>query len=308
VNRARLAFIVALVSSMARIAVAEPLYSLPWQLRPVTSENLVRVDSAVAAFNDDNGNLDIGVSSVATASYQLTTRWAPTIRLGAVGNNAPGAALDGNSFVNPVVGVTYTRGWGEYRLAISWGTTIPIGMGGGNDPDVGAEKSNAAAITARPADSAMFEANYLTQIAGAGFAYVNHGFTAQAEATLMQGVRVRGDRSASGTDRFRTNSAVALHVGYFLGSHVSLGGDVRYQRWLSHPTTLDAMTGANVPLSDNKLGLVTVAAGVRVHFHIGEHAIRPGIFYTRGGDGRGLDAPFLTGQTNAVQIDVPVTF
>src|SRR5687768_8723798 len=91
-------------------------YSLPWQLRPVTTGNAVRIDSAAAAFNDANGNLDVAVTTMLSASYQITRDWAPMVRVGFVGNNAPGAALDGSSFVNPLVGGTYTRRIGSYDL------------------------------------------------------------------------------------------------------------------------------------------------------------------------------------------------
>jgi hypothetical protein len=286
------------------LAATERRTSLPWQLRPVTTGNFVRLDSAAAVFNDANGNLDEAVTTVLAASYQMTRDWAPMVRLGFVGNDAPGAALDGRSFANPVAGATYTR-----RMALFGATTIPIGTGGGNAPNPGTAKTNAASITARPADDAMFAIDYVTAGVGADFAYVEHGFTAQGEATLQQFVRVRGDNSAAATDSFRTNSAVGLHLGYFIGSHFSLGADMLYQRWLSHPTTLDAMTGAHVPLSDANMDRVTVAAGPRVHFRLGKQAwLRPGISFVRGLDARGLDAPLLTAQTTAVQIDVPIMF
>jgi hypothetical protein len=270
-------------------------YSLPWQLRQVTIGNVVRLDSAAAIFNDANGNLDETVTTVLTASYQITRDWAPVIRLGFVGNDAPGAALDGSSFVNPLVGATYARRVGSYRLALFGATTLPVGTGGGNAPDVGAARTNAASMTARPADNAMFAVNYVTEIAGVDFAYVNHGFTAQAEATLLQLVRVRGDKSAAAADRFRTNSALGLHLGYFIGSHFSLGSDLRYQRWLSH--------------SDIDVDTVTIAAGPRLHFRLGKQAwIHPGLSFARGLDARGIDAPLITAQTTAVQIDVPIMF
>jgi hypothetical protein len=184
-----------------------------------------------------------------------------------------------------------------------------VGAGGGNDPNGGAAKTNAAATMVRPADSAMFAVNYLTAVAGADVAYVNHGFTAQAEATLMQMIRVRGGNSAEGTDRFRTNAAVGLHLGYFLGSHVSLGGDLHYQRRLSHPTTLNVLTGGHVPLSDAGMDMVTVAAGPRLHFKLGKQVwLRPGVSFVRGLDARGVDAPLITAQTTAVQLDLPITF
>lgn len=284
-------------------------YSLPWQLRPVAIGNVVRLDSALAVFNDANGNLDVAVTTVLAASYLVTPAWAPIVRLGFVGNNAPGAAHDGSSFVNPLVGATYARTMGHYGCALFGAITIPVGTGGGNDPNIRAAKTNAASTVARPADEAMFAVNYTTQIVGADFAYVNHNLTAQAEVTLQQSIRVRGGRSATAIDSFRTNSSVGLHLGYFMGSHFSLGGDLRYQRWLSHPTTLNAMTGTQGPVSDAEMDTLTVSAGPRLHFRLGQHAsIRPGISYTRGFDARGFDAPLITAQTNAVQIDVPVMF
>jgi hypothetical protein len=198
---------------------------------------------------------------------------------------------------------------GSYHLALFGASTIPVGTGGGNGPNARAAKTNAASTVARPVDEAMFAVNYMTPIVGADLAYVNHGFTAQGEVTLLQYVRVRGDNSADALDTFRTNSAVGLHLGYFMGSHFSLGSDLHYQRWLSHPTTLNAMTGEQVPLSDAAMDTLTVSAGLRFHFRWGQHAwIRPGISYTRGFDGRGIDAPLITAQTNAVQIDIPVMF
>jgi hypothetical protein len=286
-----------------------PRYSLPWQLRPVTIDNLARVDSVAAVFNDANGNLDEAVATVVTASYQINRHWAPTVRLGFVGNDAPGEATDGSSFANPLVGATYARSLGRYRLALFGATTLPIGAGGGDAPNIRAAKTNAASSTARPADDAMFAVNYTTAIAGADFAYVNHGFTAQAEATLLQFVRVRGEDGVGATDSFRTEAAVGLHLGYFIGSHFSLSSDLHYRRWLSHPTTLSAATGEQVALSDADMASTTVAVGPRFHFRVGKQGwVRPGISFVRGLDSRGFDAPLVTAQATGVQVDVPVTF
>jgi hypothetical protein len=288
---------------------ATPRYSLPWQLRPVSNDSGVRIDSAAAGFTDANGNLEATVTTMLSASYRLTPEWAPVLRLGFVGNDAPGAALDGSSFVNPLVGATYARKRGDYQLAFHAASTLPVGTGGGNTPSLRAARANQASSTARPADDAMFAVNYLTAVAGVDVAYVNHGFTAQAEATLLQQLRVRGERSDSATDAFRTDAAVGLHLGLFIGSHVSVGSDVRYQRWLSHPTTIDALTGARVAISAAKMDSFTVAFGPRLHFPLGQHAgIHPGLSYTRGFDARGFAAPLVTAQTNALQIDVPVVF
>lgn len=285
----RLAFAAVLAAS--RLALAESPYSLPWQLPSATIDNTVRVESAAAAFDDEQGNLDIGVTTMVAAIYRLSDHWAPTLRLGFVGNNAPGAALDGTTFGSPVAGVTYAQRRGDYRLALAWTTTIPVGTGGGDDPDMRAAKSNEASMTARPADRAMFEVDYATETASANVAYVHRGFTAQGEAALLEGVRVRGDGGAA-----QTRAAVGVHLGTFLGSHVSLGGDVRYERWLTQPMSADVDT-------------LTVAAGVRLHLRIGTQVrIHPGLSYTRALGKRGGAEPLLTDGTNAIQIDLPVMF
>ena len=278
------------------LASAEPEVSLPWQLRPVTTSNLARVDTALAAFADDNGNLDVASSTIVGASYQLTSEWAPLLRLGFVGNNAPGAALDGYAFANPVAGATYTRPLGGYRFAVTLATTLPIGTGNAKTTD--------ASVTARPADGAMFDVDYLTEIAGADIAYVHRGFTAQGEATLLPALRVRG----GGSDRFRTDAALALHLGYFIGSHVSLGTDLRYQLALVEAAPLDAMPGTQTPLSARGDNALTASLGVRLHFRTGAlAAIHPGLSVSRGLGGRSLDQ-LLIDRPTAVQIDVPVTF
>ena len=275
----------------------------------MTIGNLARVDSVAAVFNDANGNLDEAVATVVTAGYQMNRNWAPMVRLGFVGNDAPGEATDGSSFANPLVGATYARALGGYRFALFGATTLPIGTGGGDAPNIRAAKTNAASSTARPADEAMFAVNYTTAIAGADFAYVNHGLTAQAEATLLQFVRVRGEDGVGATDSFRTEASVGLHLGYFIGSHFSLSSDLHYRRWLSHPTTLSPATGARVALSDAGMASTTVAIGPRVHFRVGKQGwIRPGISFVRGLDARGFDAPLLTAQATGVLVDVPVMF
>lgn len=59
-----------------------------------------------------------------------------------------------------------------------------------------------------------------------------------------------------------------------------------------------------MPISNANMDKVIVVVGPRVHIRLGEHAwVRPGISYARG-----FDAPLLTKQTNAVQLDIPVMF
>ena len=286
-----------------------PRYSLPWQLRPVTTGSVARIETAAAVFNDGQGNLDIAVPTVFAANYQLTEHWAPLIKLGFVSNNAPGAALDGTAFANPMLGATYARALGIYRLALFGATTIPIGSGGGDAPNLRAAETNAASVTARPADAPMFAVNYMTALAGADLAYVGHGFTVQAEMTVLQSIRVHGGHSGGATDAFRTQAAVGLHLGYFIGSHFSLGSEFHHRRWLSHPTNGGVGASARVTFPDAGTNTTTVAVGPRVHFRLGQYGwIRPGISLVRGLDARGFDAPLIGSQTTAVQLDVPVTF
>jgi hypothetical protein len=263
----RIAILFALIVTLSpTIAFADPDgdASLSWQLRPVTIGNVVRIDSAAAAFNDSNGNLDLAVATTWTGSYQLSEHWAPMVRMGLVGNNAPGAALDGSSFANPLVGATYARRMDSHRLAVFGAVTLPLGTGNA--------RTHLASMTARPADRALFDVDNMAGIGGVDFAYVHRGFTAQGEVTLVQSVAT-------------TRASVGLHLGYLVGWHVAVGGDLHYEDTL------------------------TASVGVRTQFKLGKQTwIRPGIALFRGLDERGLDAPLLTPQTTAVQIDIPVAF
>jgi len=267
-------------------------YSLPWDLVSTSAGNALRVDSAVAVFNDQQGNVDFTGSTQLDARYQLTSSWMPMLRLAVVGNNAPGAALDGSTLANPLLGATHVRNLGRYHIALTHGVTLPIGTGGGDNPDPRTERANLASQTARPVDGAMFDVNYMTGILTADAAYVSGGFTAQGEVTLQHGFRVRGDG-----DGGRASAAAGIHVGQFLGSHVSVGADLRHQRWLSKPSMM----------TESKLALTTVTVGARVHFRAGGAGFAPGISLTRGLDG-GVDAPLVTEDAMSVQLDVPMTF
>ncbi|MFT3696820.1 MAG: hypothetical protein QM831_27005 [Kofleriaceae bacterium] len=250
-------------------------------------------------FRDPHGNVDIAETTALSASYRLGDEWAPTLRLGFVGNNAPGAALDGTSIGNPLIGATYVDTRTNERFALFGAATIPVGSGGGNRADPRAAKANAASIIARPADEAIFEVNYATAIVGGGIAYVRNGFTAQAEASLSQSVRARGDKTPAGTDAFRTRATLGTHLAIFIGPHVSLGTDLQYQRWLSHPTMV----------VDDEIATLIMSIGVRLHVHIGNVSMHPGLAYTRGFDGMALHGPMnITKQTNAIEIAVPVLF
>lgn len=271
----------------------QPPYSLPWQLRPVTVATVVRSDSTVAFYDGAPGTSGSTVATMLLGSYKVSNNFAPLVRMGFVQNTAPGAAPDGQSFVNPLVGVTYARPVGPIRLSAILGATVPVGQGSAGTPaNSGSSGANAAGIQARSGmDNAMFAVNYLTFLGGVDAAYVAHGFTAQIEATVFQLTRVR----TSTSDSSRTNSTAGLHLGYFVIPQLSLGGELRYQRWLS-----DA---APVKANSVNRDTLTMAVGPRAHFKLGKTWFRPGISYSRG-----LDKPLTTASYNMVQVDLPFAF
>jgi hypothetical protein len=145
-------------------------------------------------------------------------------------------------------------------------------------------------------DNALFAVDDFTVIPGIDVAYVAHGFTVQAEATLFQLTRVRG--AAAQPEASKTNLTTGVHVGWFVADLVSVGAELRYQHWLNAPIAVDHDTTGT--LNHN----LTFAVGPRMHFPIGSSWVRPGLAYARG-----LSGP-LAGAANEdiVQLDVPVIF
>jgi hypothetical protein len=286
-------------------APAPPPYSLPWQLRPAAAATVIRSDTAIAFYKnptlDESGTT---VASMLLGSYKLTPEFAPMVRLGVVSASAPkgtamGAIDSGFSFINPVVGGTYVFKLSpEFKLAAFLGFSVPVGGGGGDSPDAETVFADRAGILARSAmDNAMFAVNYFTIFPGVDIAWVTHGVTVQAEATLLQLFRVRGNDMVE-PDSSRTNLTLGLHVGYFFIPQLSAGAELRHQRWLSTPAAVKAdMTDS---LRDN----TTVAIGIRSHFKLSDTIwLRPGIAYARG-----IDDPMDLQKYNILQLDIPVVF
>ena len=172
-------------------------------------------------------------------------------------------------------------------------------MGGGDSPDKGAADARAAGVYARSAmDNSLFAVNDFAVIPGIGVAWVGSGFTVQAEATLFQLWRVRGAKVQH--EATKTNFTSGLHVGYFIVPLLSVGAELRYQRWLNAPIAVDNdKTGT---LVDS----LTLALGPRFHVPLGGSVvIHPGLAYAFG-----LDKPMSAGALNyhIVQLDIPVVF
>jgi hypothetical protein len=143
-------------------------------------------------------------------------------------------------------------------------------------------------------DNSMFAVNDLTPTLGLDLAYVAHGLTLQAEATLFELVRVRGE--AVQPDALKTNFTTGVHAGYFLVSWLCMSAELRYQRYLTTP----AAVAMNPDARDN----LTAAVGLRALWKLGGHrSLRPGVSFARG-----LDLPMSDRDYNIIQLDAPFAF
>lgn len=286
-----------LASSAARAEEPPPSpYSLPWQLRSVVAATVVRSDTSIGAYSDGKGNHGAALVETLLGSYRATANVAPFVRLALVSNwpltGTGAAALD-----NPIIGSNFAFKLSrDFKLAFVACFSIPIGMGGGDTPDPTVVAANKAGINARSnLDNAFFAANDLAVITGLDVAYVGHGLTLQVEASALELFRVRGE--AVQKDQYKTNFTSGLHVGYFIVPQLSLGAELRYQRWLSTPAAVAADTTGN--LRDS----LTAALGVRTHWKLGRVWFRPGVSVALGAHG------MLTAQDWVVtQIDLPFVF
>lgn len=297
--------VTAVATQVAPPAAPKPPYSVPWQLRPAAALTVLRTDTSFAFYDAKDATMaeksGSSIASTFLASYKITPEIAPLVRVAVVQNATPNvgakAAPDATSFVNPILGVTYGRNIGVYKLAGFGGVTIPVGTGGGDTPDPGESTATRSGVAARSAmDNAMFAVNYFTMIAGADAAYVANKLTVQAEVTLLQLFRARGPQTQQ--DK-RTNMTSGVHVGYFLAPMISLGTEVRYQRWLSDASATKGVAAADTTTKES----VTVAFGPRFHFKVGNSWVRPGISYSQY-----LDQPFSKSHYRMLQVDVPFVF
>jgi hypothetical protein len=292
-----------------------PPYSLPWQLRPAVAASVVRLDTTWAFFKDAAGKESgASVASMLLFSYKVTDAIAPMVRLGVASMRPPRNYTanmrdvdSATNFLNPVVGATYAlKPAKPLRLAFFLGVALPIGSGGGDDAELDhIQANNPFGVRTRSAmDNAMFSPNDLTVLPGVDLAYVSHGFTVQIEATLLQLMRVKGDGGAppKNPDSSKTNLTMGVHVGYFFIPQLSVGAELRHQRFLSTPTAIknDEASAAPLGLRDQ----TTWAIGPRAHFKLGESIwFRPGIAFSMP-----IDDPMSKFEYKVVQLDLPVAF
>jgi hypothetical protein len=201
-----------------------------------------------------------------------------------------------NAISNPVIGFAWGAPMpkGAWKVAAYGLLALPLGSGGGDDGDPARMAAQKAAAVARSSmDNSMFAVNDLTPTVGLDVAYVAHGLTIQAEATLFELIRVRGE--AVQPDAYKTNFTTGLHAGFFLVSWLCVSGELRYQRFLTTP----AAVAMNPAARDN----LTAAGGLRVLLKLGGTVFRPGVSVARG-----LDAPLSDRDYSIFQLDLPFTF
>ncbi len=279
-------------------------YSLPFALRPAAAATVLRLDTGFAFYEDPTSkNSGSTIAPVLTGSYKLTPYLAPLVRLGVVQNSPPKNAMgvtpdSGFGLLNPLVGATFAvNPVAPIKLAFFLGVTLPLGSGGGDHPDLGQKTARSVGIYARSAmDNSLFAVNDLAVIPGFDIAYVAHGFTVQAEATLFQLTRVRG--SVDQKDAHRTNFTTGLHVGYFFVPFLSAGVELRHQRWLSTPSNVAADT------TDSLRDTTTFAFGPRFHFQLA-----PGVWFRPAvALALPLDDPMKKSSYKVAQLDLPFSF
>jgi hypothetical protein len=268
---------------------------VPWLLRPVVPASALRLDETMA-FHQDPTTGAAGATYVTSlgATFKLTPRWVPVLRAAWVKNDPPAPGRAGSGFTNLLLGVNYLRPFGGgWRGAGFLASTVPVGSGGGDRPEPGTAGAMTAGIPARSGmDNALFATSHWTVIVGAGLARVTPALTVQAELSVLRLTRVRGPQSL---DAGRTNLTVGLHLGRFFGPRVSVGGEVRLQRWLTEAAPVRANPAAREQL--------TFGLGPRFHLKLGRRTLRAGISYTRA-----LDDPMAARGYDIVQLDLPLVF
>ena len=277
------------ICALASLAHADPI-STAWGLRPVGPANAVRIDSVAGMFTDQGVKGETYVSAL-TLMVKVAPSLAPLVRVAGIFND-PAMGPKAGAVSNPIVGVIWAAPMpkGHWKVGVFGGLALPLGSGGGNDGTparLAAEK--AAAIARSSMDNSMFAVNDLTPTLGLDVAYVAHGFTLQAEGTLFELFRVRGDIVQK--DQYKTNFTTGLHAGYFLASWLCASAELRYQRYLTTPIAVVMTPDAR----DN----LTVAGGLRLVFH----HVKPGVSYARG-----LDEPMSGRSYQIIQLDLPFAF
>lgn len=290
-------------AASAADGVPDSPYTLPWQLRPAIVGRALRLDAATGSYSNAQANTGgSATASMLAGSYKFSPEWAAVFKTGFVQNNPPSTTPSGTSYTNPAIGVAYSQKFGdEWKATYYLNATIPIGSGSGNTPDAGVKAANLTGILMRSAmDNSLFAVNYTAFIPGADIAYVQNGWTLQAEVTLFQLFRVKGENVDK--DGRRTNFTTGFAAGYAFAPYVSGVAELRYQRWLVN----DTVFAASNPAVEN----MSAALGPRFQFKWGDCTLKPGIAYVWGMMGAMSSGRYAstTNNEHILFLDLPVSF
>jgi hypothetical protein len=279
-----------------------PPYSLPWQLRSVAPANVVRLDSSYGFYkNPANDTTGSALVSTLLGSYKVIPDLAVSARVGLVDNSPPTLApqiAHKTDILNPVLGGLYgIKLSPNLKLGLFLGLTLPVGSGGGTNASLGKKGAIGVGINTRSAfDNAMFAMDYFTVFPGVDFAFVKSGFTLQVEATVFKLTKVRGP--AATEDDSKVNFTTGVHAGYFITPFLSVGAELRHQRWLSTPIAVKN------DKTDSIRDTTTFAVGPRFHFKLADNIwFRPGVSLSLP-----IDDPMKKAEYKIVQLDLPVSF
>lgn len=280
-------------------------YDLPYALRSTSASTSVRAETAYG--------LDAGRSS--TIVQYLTASYAPIEHLSLFARGGwvdflPNAGSASSAMTNVALGALWAGDLSPgLRYSAAIGSGLPLGQGGGDAPDPGEAAAIAAGNLARSRyeGSTMFSPNDLALFVGGDLAWVNGGWTVQAEATLFQLFRVRGGDTDPATgkpwdpDGSKTSLDLAAHAGYFVIPQLSVGIEVRDQTFLSTPAAVQSGALGRTWL--------TVGGGVRAHVRLAGHAwLRPGLAFFQPLNDALLRPDRPASSYHIVQLDLPVSF
>jgi hypothetical protein len=275
---------------------------------PVTS---IRLDTAIGFFDraDTTASNPMGLETsgqtavlMPSATYKFTPNLMGIWRWGFVANSPPAVSGLNNaiSISNMAIGAMYgVKLPASFRLGLFLAMTIPIGTGGYGSLKTGVgdpnttEATKSAVLDREGMDNVMFAVNDVSAVFGIDAAYVGHGLTVQLEFTLLQLMRVKNEFFQA--DQFRTNSTAGLHLGYFATRWLSVGAELRYQRFLSDPAAVLAGTQSRDNLS--------IAVGPRFHFKTARGWFRPSLAYAPG-----LAGDLKSNHYHVLLVDLPCLF
>lgn len=276
-------------------AQARAQYSLPWTMRPAVAPTLLRIDSSMA-FSTPG----FSAATLITGGYAFIPATLGLYGRAAVVHQSPETGAAATVFSNPIVFGLYTPlvapGW---RLAVFAGTTLPVGGGGGDGGDLNSLRTVRSGILTRSAmDNALFAVNYLTPTAGVGAVFIKYGLTVQAEVTLLQLIRVRGETRDA--DPMRTNFTAGLHVGYLIVPWLTASGELHYQHWLYNPSIDPTPTNP----AGKPAGQATAEIGLRANVPLSRTILaRPGVAF-----GFPIGGQMGTDDYRILHFDFPVAF